>query len=225
MTSYGSVPAEDSSTPLLQDQAISIENKEDERAAWRVQLGEFIEKEKVHLTIVFLTLLDATCVLFQIIYTFFHECQMGGSPNEWVKFLIEVADVVSQAVTCIFLLELTLAFIAFGPKYYLPGFPHWKFHILDLVVVVATFVFDIVLHGKEREVAELLIIFRLWRVVRIVEATVLSMSYANQETEETISDELQEIKIAFAKVEKQLEEETQKRLALQNELDQLRSEE
>ncbi|KAI7858485.1 hypothetical protein BDC45DRAFT_403229, partial [Circinella umbellata] len=161
---------------------------------WRVQLGEFIEQEKVHLTIVGLTLLDATCVLFQIIYTFFHECQMGGSPNEWVKFLIEISDVISQAVTCIFLLELTLAFIAFGPKFYLPGWPHWKFHILDLVVVVATFVFDIVLHGKEREVAELLIIFRLWRVVRIVEATVLSMSYANQETEETINDELREIK-------------------------------
>lgn len=92
------------------------------------------------------------------------------------------------------------------------------------LVVVATFVFDIVLHGKEREVAELLIIFRLWRVVRIVEATVLSMSYASQETEEIINEELREIKIAYEKVEKKLEEETQRRLELQNQLDQIRSE-
>ncbi|KAI9498211.1 hypothetical protein BDB00DRAFT_801613 [Zychaea mexicana] len=224
MTSYGSVAAEDSSTPLLEEQRPRSEQKADDRAEWRVQLGEILENEKVHLTIVGMTLLDATLVLFQIIYTFFHECQMGGSPSPWVQSLIEAADVISQLVTCIFLMELTLALVAFGPQYFLPGWPHWKFHVLDLVVVIATFVFDIVLHGKEREVAELLIIFRLWRVVRIVEAAVLSMSYANQETVENINDELEELKSAYAKIEKQLEDETQKRLELQNQLDQLRSE-
>ena len=141
MTSYGSLPADDASTPLLEEQRVPAEERQDDRAEWRVQLGEILENEKLHLTIVGLTILDATCVLAQIFYTFFHECQIGTSPNHWVKIFIELADIISQVVTCTFLLELSLALVAFGPKYFLPGWPHWKFHVLDLV---GTFCFKVI---------------------------------------------------------------------------------
>ncbi|KAI9313042.1 hypothetical protein BX666DRAFT_1978952 [Dichotomocladium elegans] len=222
MATYGAVPTQD---PELGD--VVYQNEHEEKAEWRKQLGEFLEMDKVHLSIVGLTILDALCVLFQIIYTFLHECQSPTSPPHWYKLTNEAADVISQGVTCIFLMELTLAFIAFGPRYYLPGWPHWKLHVLDVVVVVATFVFDIVLHGKEREVAELLIIFRLWRVVRIVEATVLSVSYANEDEEEQGTLEsraLEELKASYAKLEAKLEEETQRRVELENELQRLKQE-
>lgn len=87
-------------------------------------------------------------------------------------------------------------------------------------MVVATFVFDIVLHGKEREVAELFIIFRLWRVVRIVEATVMSMSYAE---DEDVSKELQETRLAYNELASKLEQETQRRIALEKEVERLKA--
>ncbi|KAI7874218.1 hypothetical protein K492DRAFT_154116 [Lichtheimia hyalospora FSU 10163] len=223
MTTYGALPTRD---PELAETsaALSEQTQQQERAEWRHQLGEVLENEKVHLAIIGLVVLDAVCVLFQIIYTFLHECQMDSEPSERIKFLVEAADVISQGVTCIFLLELVLAFIAFGPRYYLPGWPHWKLHILDVIVVVATFVFDIVLHGKEREVAELLIIFRLWRVVRIVEATVMSVSFAKDEEEQDVNKQLEEARLAHDKLASKLEQEKQRRMELEQEVERLKAE-
>lgn len=132
MTTYGALPTRD---PELAETAAAASGpaQQEERAEWRHQLGEVLENEKVHLAIIGLVVLDAVCVLFQIIYTFLHECQMDNEPSQRIKFFVEAADVISQGVTCIFLLELVLAFIAFGPRYYLPGWPHWKLHILDVV--------------------------------------------------------------------------------------------
>lgn len=90
-------------------------------------------------------------------------------------------------------------------------------------VVVATFVFDIVLHGKEREVAELLIIFRLWRVVRIVEATVMSVSFAKDEEEQDVNKELEEARIAYNQLASKLEQETQRRMELEKEVERLKA--
>lgn len=132
MTTYGALPTRD--PELAETTAAASERaQQQDRAEWRQQLGEFLEKEKVHLAIIGLVVLDAVCVLFQIIYTFLHECQMDSKPSETIKFLVEAAEVISQGVTCIFLLEIVLAFIAFGPRYYLPGWEHWKLHILDVV--------------------------------------------------------------------------------------------
>lgn len=90
-------------------------------------------------------------------------------------------------------------------------------------VVVATFVFDIVLHGKEREVAELLIIFRLWRVVRIVEATVMSVSFAKDEEEQDVNKELEEARLAYNQLASKLEQETQRRIELEREVERLKA--
>lgn len=90
-------------------------------------------------------------------------------------------------------------------------------------VVVATFVFDIVLHGKEREVAELLIIFRLWRVVRIVEATVMSVSFAKDEEEQDVNKELEEARLAYNQLASKLEQETQRRIELEKEVERLKA--
>lgn len=134
MTTYGALPTRD---PELAETTAAAAargpSQQEERAEWRHQLGEVLENEKVHLGVIGLVILDAVCVLFQIIYTFLHECQANSEPSQRIKFFVEAADVISQGVTCIFLLELVLAFIAFGPRYYLPGWPHWKLHILDVV--------------------------------------------------------------------------------------------
>lgn len=126
MASYGSVPTSDPEQQQAQQQPKT-------EGGWRHELGEILEKPSIHLTVLGLTLLDATCVLFQIIYTFFHECQLDSKPSEFMLTAVEVADVMSRVITCLFLLELTLALVAFGPAYYLPGQHGWKLHLFDLI--------------------------------------------------------------------------------------------
>jgi len=53
-----------------------------------------------------------------------------------------------------------------------------KFHILDFLVIVASFIVDILLRGTIKEVASLIILIRLWRVFKIIEE--LSMGAKEQ---------------------------------------------
>lgn len=41
-------------------------------------------------------------------------------------------------------------------------------HFFDALVIVTTFVLEAVLRGKEQELVGLLILFRLWRLVKLV---------------------------------------------------------
>ncbi|KAI8060920.1 hypothetical protein BC940DRAFT_146669 [Gongronella butleri] len=177
MSTYGALP--------MTNQPETEQQQAHTRAAWRESLGETLESNRMHWVILGLTMLDTACVCLQILYTFFHECE---SPNDLLVFTqpsevwlaaFEIAETVSLTITCLFVIECFLALVAFGPRFYLPGTEHWKLHIFDVVVVVSTFVLEIVLRGREREVAGLLIILRLWRIVKVLEAVVVGMSISS----------------------------------------------
>ncbi|SAM03978.1 hypothetical protein [Absidia glauca] len=209
-TAYGSLPTTNSPAQSS--------------SSWRKTLGHHLESDRVHWTILGLTMIDAACVLLQILYTFFHECQvdpfMGEAISEWWLISFEVAEIISIVITCLFLVECALSFIAFGPRYYLPGTEHWKLHIFDIVVVVSTFVLDIVLRGKEREVAGLLIIFRLWRIVKVMDAVVKGLSYTNEEQVEALMEQLEASQQRCDLLERQLEDERRRNEAMQRQLEQ-----
>ena len=44
-----------------------------------------------------------------------------------------------------------------------------KFHCFDALVITASFVVDVLLRGVIEEVASLIVVLRLWRVVKIIE--------------------------------------------------------
>lgn len=48
------------------------------------------------------------------------------------------------------------------------GPPHAPLHLFDAIIVVTTFVLEFVLKGRERELIGLLVILRLWRLVKLV---------------------------------------------------------
>lgn len=85
-------------------------------------------------------------------------------------FWLEVLGKLSLAITTFFLFEIPLALWAFGIKFYLPfcGVAHAPLHLFDAIIIITTFVLEFALKGKERELVELLIIFRLWRLVKLV---------------------------------------------------------
>lgn len=74
-------------------------------------------------------------------------------------------------------------------------------------------------------VIRLLIILRLWRVIRVVEAAVLSVSYAQDESEQGVQEELEQLKTAHAQLEDELKEERELREKLQKKLEELQDNE
>lgn len=59
---------------------------------------------------------------------------------------------------------------AFGVEFYNPfgKVTHARFHLFDAVIILTTFVLEAVLKGRERELAGLLIVLRLWRLIKLV---------------------------------------------------------
>jgi len=127
--------------------------------------------------------IDAVCVLADLSYSLLHpDCACAPYPASSSSFLstagsvdpekaLEILSHISLAITTLFLIEIPLHIFAFGFNYYNPfpgGVPHASFHLFDLIVIVVTFVLEVVLRGGERELAGLLIVFRLWRLVKLV---------------------------------------------------------
>ncbi|CAG8658961.1 6278_t:CDS:1, partial [Dentiscutata heterogama] len=82
-------------------------------------------------------------------------------------WIFESLIIVAFIIDATFLLEILLNFIAFGLAYFTKE-PHWFLHIFDAILVITTFFLEIFLHGKQREIVGLLIIFRLWRLIKVV---------------------------------------------------------
>ncbi|KAG7107853.1 hypothetical protein HYQ45_018203 [Verticillium longisporum] len=85
----------------------------------------------------------------------------------------------------LFLLELVLCIVAFGLKY----LSDW-FHCLDAVVIVMSFVVDLLSHGIIEDIASLVIVFRLFRFAKMVE----EMSMGAAERIESMASELDKLR-------------------------------
>jgi hypothetical protein len=84
---------------------------------------------------------------------------------------LEVLSNISLVITFIFVLELLLTLLSsLGFRHYNPfgKVPHASLHLFDATIIVTTFVLEFILRGKERELAELLIVLRLWRIVKLI---------------------------------------------------------
>jgi len=115
------------------------------------------------------TIIDATCVLVDLGYTLLtSDCDTAGAVKapSW----LEVLALISTIITTLFLVEIPLTLWSLGFEFYSPRgrFPHATLHIFDAVIIVTTFVLEVVLRGRERELAGLLIILRLWRLLKLV---------------------------------------------------------
>ena len=113
-------------------------------------------------------MIDSACVLADLGYTFLEE---NCVPEEDQPVWLTVLSQISLAITTFFLVEIPLTIWAQGLSYYKPGgrAPHSSLHFFDAAVIITTFVLEVILRGRERELAGLLIILRLWRLVKLVQ--------------------------------------------------------
>ncbi|KAJ1659068.1 hypothetical protein IWQ61_001784 [Dispira simplex] len=168
-----------------------------------------LESPRAHLCILTLVLVDLVIVLVEIglsMYGLDHDVAL----QPWFKLL----GWLSRSILLVFSVELFFKLLVFGWSYFLLGRDGWL-HSFDAVIVWLSLIIELALHGKERELAHLLIILRLWRVVRVVDSVALSVKMSTDITIHSLHEEIDRLQRDVNQL-RQTNEQLTKQLAEQN---------
>ncbi|KAH9981257.1 hypothetical protein BGW80DRAFT_1269315 [Lactifluus volemus] len=176
-------------------------------STWRNRFAEALESPTVHKLVITLIVIDAVCVLVDLAYTVLSpECEPEGAPDapEW----LEVLSLISTVITTLFLVEIPLTLWAFGHEFYNPfgRIPHSVLHLFDAIIILTTFVLEVILRGKERELAGLLITLRLWRLLKLVGGVAVGAGEIEEETYKELARVKAELGVAHLALTKAQDE-------------------
>ncbi|KAG8356285.1 hypothetical protein FVEN_g5984 [Fusarium venenatum] len=157
--------------------------------------AQFISSKGGHYSVLTLVSLDVLSMIADFILNLF-KCEQGVKGSNW-DLALEILGSIGLVFSCLFVAELIASIWAFGWEY----FNSW-FHCFDAFIVVAGFVTDVALRGVLEEVASLIVVMRLWRVVKIIE----ELGLGAQEQTEELSERLNECKKENEVLKKQLDE-------------------
>lgn len=157
--------------------------------SWHSKLGEILEAQLFHKVVIALITIDAACVLADLGYTLLSTSNCTPTGPEGPQWL-EVLAHISLVITTFFLVEIPLALWAFGLQYYNPlgQVTHASLHLFDAAIIITTFVLEITLKGKERELGALLIVLRLWRLVKLVGGITVGAGEISEENDHVLLD-------------------------------------
>ena len=127
-----------------------------------------------------------------------------------LNFSEEVFAWLSVAILSIFSIEQLLKFLVFGPYYFITSL--W--HALDAVIIVTSLTLEILLRGPAREVVSLLVVFRLWRIIRIMHSIIEAMEISFDEKIEKHHQLETEMHVRILDLEKHLEKQEQQQTVL-----------
>lgn len=183
------------------DDGAPIEPPKGTLDVWRENISCVLESRPFHTFIITLIVIDATCVLADLGFTVLSDsCTPLDEGPAW----LEVLATISLAITTLFLIEIPVALWTFGVRFYNPfsGVPHSTLHLFDAAIIITTFILEFVLKGRQRELAGLLIILRLWRLVKLVGGIAVGAAELGEETAEELEEtkrQLEGTTIALAK--------------------------
>ncbi|KAF3809250.1 hypothetical protein GCG54_00011446 [Colletotrichum gloeosporioides] len=160
----------------------------------RTSLKDILSSRTKHYAVLALVSLDVAALLANIFIELV-ACDMKREDEPWVKDTREGLTIAGLVFSCMFMIELMLCVLAFGLRY----FKDW-FHLLDGVVIIASFVIDVLSHGIVEEIASLVIVFRLFRFVKVVE----EMSMGAAERMEGLEAQLEVLKRENGEMKRQL---------------------
>ncbi|KAI0831440.1 hypothetical protein BC628DRAFT_1312137 [Trametes gibbosa] len=168
----------------------------------KTRAAEFLESPPLHYTVITLVLIDSACVLADLAYTFLSsDCTPIEGPDTplWLNILANV----SLVITTLFLVEIPLSLWALGIRYYNPAGPvaHAVLHLFDALVILTTFILEVGLRGRERELASLLVILRLWRLVKLVQGIAVSAGELDERQAEELIETRQQLQDACASLQ------------------------
>ncbi|MCI4388486.1 hypothetical protein PGIGA_G00086670 [Pangasianodon gigas] len=141
------------------------------RLTFRDALKSLFSSEKFQIAVVCLVILDALFVLCELLL------DLSIIEADQHHIAPQVFHYLSLALLTFFLVELGFKLYAYRLEFF-----HHKFEVFDAIVVIVSFILDIVYISKENafDGMGLLILLRLWRVARIINGILLSVkSQAN----------------------------------------------
>ncbi|OSD08710.1 hypothetical protein PYCCODRAFT_1380522 [Trametes coccinea BRFM310] len=181
----------------------------------KIRTAEVLESTPLHYTVIALVLIDSVCVLADLAYTFLSEdCTPIEGPDTplWLNILANI----SLMITTLFLVEIPVTIWALGLRYYNPVGPvtHGVLHFFDAAVILTTFVLEVGLRGRERELASLLVILRLWRLVKLVQGIAVSAGEIDERQAEELSETRHKLREALTSLQSLRQENQELRVRL-----------
>ncbi|XP_066465985.1 voltage-gated hydrogen channel 1 [Tiliqua scincoides] len=153
------------------EQAIKVEAPP-RPPTFREVMRKLFQSHKFQILIVCLVILDAVLVLGELLLDLkiIHPDKDEIAPK--------VFHYLSLSILTLFLVEVSFKLFVYRREFF-----HHKFEVLDAIVVVVSFVLDIVLLFREHEFEALglLILLRLWRVARIINGIILSVKTRSEQ--------------------------------------------
>ncbi|XP_014409117.1 voltage-gated hydrogen channel 1 isoform X1 [Camelus ferus] len=136
------------------------------RLDFRTTLRKLFSAHRFQVIIICLVVLDALLVLAELVL------DLKIIQPDRNNYAARVFHYMSLAILTFFMMEIAFKIFVFRLEFF-----HHKFEILDAIVVVVSFILDIVLLFQEHafEALGLLILLRLWRVARIVNGIIISV--------------------------------------------------
>ncbi|KAI5459339.1 hypothetical protein BGZ63DRAFT_390740 [Mariannaea sp. PMI_226] len=147
----------------------------------REKTARFLSSKTGHFSVLTLVSLDVLSMIADFVLSLF-KCEQGKGGPDW-DLALDILGSVSLVFSCLFMVELIASVWAFGWSY----FKSW-FHCFDAFIVIAGFVTDVILHGTIEEVASLIVVLRLWRVIKIIEELSLGAQERGEELELKIEE-------------------------------------
>ncbi|XP_076876565.1 voltage-gated hydrogen channel 1 [Brachyhypopomus gauderio] len=174
---------------------------------FRESMKKLFRSEKFQITVVCLVVLDALFVLCELLMdlSIIHADEHHIAPR--------VFHYLSLALLTFFMVELIVKLYAFRLEF----FKH-KFEVFDGIVVVVSFVLDIVYISKEDafDGMGLLILLRLWRVARIVNGILVTV-------ENRAHHKIQKLEESNEQLVQQVDEMREEKARMEEEMSRLRT--
>ncbi|KAM7050834.1 voltage-gated hydrogen channel 1 isoform 1-T2 [Molossus nigricans] len=133
---------------------------------FRATLRKLFSSHRFQVIIICLVVLDSLLVLAELLL------DLRIIKSDQNNYATQVFHYMSIVILTFFMVEIFLKIFVFRLEFF-----HHKFEILDSIVVVVSFVIDVVflLREHEFEALGLLILLRLWRVARIINGIIISV--------------------------------------------------
>lgn len=130
-------------------------------ASTQRRLAAALESRRMHVVIIALTILDLCIVVTELSLFSFYPVE--EERPEAVTSAEDVLAWTTVAILSIFALEQLAKLAVFGFRYFMQ---FW--HAFDAAIIVTSLVLEVLLRGPARDTVALLVVFRLWRLVRVM---------------------------------------------------------
>ncbi|KAK9371769.1 uncharacterized protein V1513DRAFT_481754 [Lipomyces chichibuensis] len=155
-------------------------------------IRHFHESRMSHIFVIGLVIAEALLTLTEL-YLELYSCEHH---LENLRDALPAIAGMSLAIATLFFVELLSALYVFGFAYF-TGKGRWL-RILDAVVILGSFIVEIMAHGPLAEAVELIVVLRFWRIGKVAEE-----SYSEtKEKIEHLEEENHELRIRLNDLDK-----------------------